>query len=62
VKSGIRYSDAWVKCSDDENMYEVKPEYFHMGADTIVFLNAESLTNFLNATAHQCEVSTYARD
>lgn len=61
--SGIRYSDSWVKCSDKkENMYEVRPEYFHLGADTIVFLNAESLTNFLNATQYSCEVLTYVKD
>ena len=62
MRSGIRYSDAWVKAGDNENMYEVRPEYFHMGADSIVFLNAESLANFLNATDYTCEVSTYVRD
>ncbi len=39
-------------------VYYVTPSYFHEEAETLAFVSAEALTQFLNYSEYECEVTT----
>lgn len=50
-----------MKTNPKEKLYEVHPEYFHLGSDTILFLDAQSLADFLNYSEYKSTVISYDR-